>query len=148
MKVATWNVNGMKARLDFMRLWLADRSPDVVGLQELKLTDDTFPHDVFAELGYQAVTHGQKSWNGVAILSREPVEVTQVGLPGQDELGARLIELMRDGVLNGFGQFGTVHHFADEVAIALFAGDAPRRGVRLTQVAHFCQRCHLVANGR
>ena len=51
MKLATWNVNGMKARLEFMKLWLEDRSPDVVGLQELKLTDETFPHDFFAELG-------------------------------------------------------------------------------------------------
>ena len=60
MKLATWNVNGMKARLEFMKLWLEDRAPDVVGLQELKLTDESFPHDFFAKLGYQALTHGQK----------------------------------------------------------------------------------------
>ncbi|HEY5645707.1 MAG TPA: exodeoxyribonuclease III [Pseudomonadales bacterium] len=108
MKVATWNVNGMKARLDFMRLWLADRSPDVVGLQELKLTDDTFPHDVFAELGYQAVTHGQKSWNGVAVLSRYPMAAVQVGLPGQEDFGARLLTVTVEAPGGAF-EFTTVY---------------------------------------
>jgi exodeoxyribonuclease-3 len=56
------------------------------------MEEDKFPHELFAEMGYQAAVHGQKSWNGVAILSREPCEVTQVGLPGQEELGARLLE--------------------------------------------------------
>ena len=91
MRIASWNVNGLRARLDFVLLWLRDREPDVVGLQELKLTDDLFPHDVFEALGYRAVTHGQKSWNGVAILSREPVEVLRAGLEGQEDFGARLI---------------------------------------------------------
>ena len=91
MKIATWNVNGLKARFDFMKLWLEARAPDVVGLQELKTTDDTFPHDELAALGYQAITHGQKSWNGVAVLSRLPMEVLQIGLPGQEAFGARLL---------------------------------------------------------
>ena len=93
MRVATWNVNGFRARQDFLLHWLAERQPDVVGLQELKLTDDQFPHDVLEEAGYTAHTHGQKSWNGVAILVRRPLEaqVTQRGLPGQEELGSRLI---------------------------------------------------------
>ena len=91
MRVATWNVNGLRARIDFVRLWLREREPDLVGLQELKLTDDQFPHDALAEEGYRAVTHGQKSWNGVAVLSREPVEVVQQGLPGQADFGARLL---------------------------------------------------------
>jgi exodeoxyribonuclease-3 len=91
MRIATWNVNGLRARLDFVRHWLEDRQPDVVGLQELKLTDDAFPHDVFGELGYTVVTHGQKAWNGVAIASRLPLEVLHRGLPGQDGFGARLI---------------------------------------------------------
>ena len=93
MRVATWNINGMRARLDFLRHWLRDRRPDVVGLQELKLTDENFPHAELAEEGYQAVTHGQKSWNGVAILSRGEASVTQRGLPGQEALGARLISV-------------------------------------------------------
>ena len=71
--------------------WLADRRPDVVGLQELKLSDDQFPHEVFEQAGYRAVTHGQKSWNGVAILAREAPRVRQRGLPGQEDFGARLL---------------------------------------------------------
>ncbi|MCP3984123.1 MAG: exodeoxyribonuclease III [bacterium] len=91
MKIATWNVNGLRARLDFVLHWLAAREPDVVGLQELKLQDDQFPHEVFERVGYRAVTHGQKAWNGVAILSRKPITLVQAGLPGQEGLGARLI---------------------------------------------------------
>ncbi len=108
MKLATWNVNGLKARLDFMRLWLEARAPDVVGLQELKLTDDTFPHDVFAELGYQAITHGQKGWNGVAVLSRLPMEPVQVGLPGQEDFGSRLLSVAVDAP-GGAVEFTTVY---------------------------------------
>jgi exodeoxyribonuclease-3 len=91
MRIATWNVNGLGARLEFVLHWLRARQPDVVGLQELKLTDDKFPHDELGAAGYHAVSHGQKSWNGVAILSREPGRVTQTGLPGQEDLGARLL---------------------------------------------------------
>jgi len=91
MRIATWNVNGLRARLDFVLAWLAERKPDVVGFQELKLTDDLFPHDAFEALGYRAATHGQKSWNGVAILARDEPRVTQTGLPGQEDFGARLL---------------------------------------------------------
>jgi exodeoxyribonuclease-3 len=98
MRLATWNVNGLRARLDYVRAWLAERSPDVVGFQELKLQDDQFPHDAFAELGYHAITHGQKAWNGVAILSRNPAELSQSGLPGQADFGARLISAKLDGL--------------------------------------------------
>jgi exodeoxyribonuclease-3 len=95
VRIATWNVNGLRARLDFVLHWLRARQPDLVGLQELKLTDEQFPHQVFADAGYRAVTHGQKAWNGVAILSRERVETAQVGLPAQEEFGARLITARR-----------------------------------------------------
>lgn len=91
MRLATWNINGLRARIDFIKVWLEARQPDVVGLQELKMEDEKFPHDVFEALGYQCVTHGQKSWNGVAILSRLPVELIDKGLPGQEDFGARLI---------------------------------------------------------
>jgi len=91
MRIATWNINGMRARLAFFLHWLRARQPDVVGLQELKLTDEQFPHEELEAEGYHAVTHGQKSWNGVAILSREQARVTQRGLPGQERLGARLL---------------------------------------------------------
>jgi exodeoxyribonuclease-3 len=93
VRIATWNVNGLKARLDFVKLWLLDRRPDVVGLQELKLTDDQFPYGDFEALGYSAAIHGQKGWNGVGVLARGPVTVTQRGLPGHDGLGARLLHV-------------------------------------------------------
>jgi exodeoxyribonuclease-3 len=91
MRLATWNINGLRARLDFLLHWLEARSPDVVGLQELKLEDEKFPHAELEAAGYHALTHGQKAWNGVAILSREQAELTQQGLPGREEFGARLI---------------------------------------------------------
>jgi len=91
MRVATWNINGLRARFEFLSHWLRERSPDVVGLQELKLDDDQFPHSEFEKLGYCAQIHGQKAWNGVAVLTREPAELLQRGLPGQDAFGARLI---------------------------------------------------------
>ena len=91
LRLATWNINGLRARLDFVKLWLADRQPDVVGLQELKMEDGKFPHDAFESVGYRCVTHGQKSWNGVAILSRLPIELIEAGLPGQEDFGARMI---------------------------------------------------------
>jgi exodeoxyribonuclease-3 len=98
LRIATWNVNGLRARLDFVLHWLRSREPDVVGLQELKLTDEQFPHDAFLELGYRAATHGQKSWNGVAILSRKEPDVTARGLPGQEDFGARLLTADVDGL--------------------------------------------------
>ena len=91
MKIATWNINGLRARLGFVLHWLRAREPDVVGLQELKLGDEEFPTDEFRAAGYYAETHGQKSWNGVAILSREPLAVVRRGLLGQEDLGSRLI---------------------------------------------------------
>jgi len=98
MIVASWNVNGIRARLDFVRHWLSARKPDVVGLQELKATNEQFP---FAELeaeGYRCAVHGQKAWNGVAILTRREAEVTRTGLPGQDEFGARLLSATIEGL--------------------------------------------------
>ena len=108
MRIATWNVNGLRARIDFIVHWLKNREPDVVGMQELKVTDDEFPHEPFNDLGYTVVTHGQKGWNGVAIASRLPIEVTDRGLPGEADVGARLI---RGGISDG-GQslsFATVY---------------------------------------
>ena len=91
MRIATWNINGLRARLDFILHWLSSRQPDVVGLQELKLTDELFPYEVFEAAGYTAITHGQKAWNGVAVLGRIPITEIQQGLPGQAQLGARLL---------------------------------------------------------
>jgi exodeoxyribonuclease III len=91
MRIASWNVNGLKARLDFLLRWLEARRPDLVGLQELKLGDEQFPRAELESAGYHALCHGQKGWNGVAVLSRDPLEPLQVGLPGQEALGARLL---------------------------------------------------------
>ncbi len=92
MRIATWNINGLRARLDFLRIWLADRRPDLVALQELKLEDEQFPHAELEEAGYRAVSHGQKAWNGVAVLARDTAPAAvQLGLPGREEEGARLL---------------------------------------------------------
>jgi exodeoxyribonuclease-3 len=91
MRIATWNVNGLRARLDFVLHWLESRRPDIVGLQELKLTDEQFPYDAFEAVGYRSAVHGQKAWNGVAVLSRDAGEVTQRGLPSEEEFGSRLV---------------------------------------------------------
>lgn len=104
MRLATWNVNGLRARLDFVLRWLNDRQPDVVGLQELKLTDDQFPRAIFEAAGYHAVTHGQPGWNGVAILSRRPIENCERGLPGEEPFGSRLIAADTGGL-----NFATVY---------------------------------------
>ena len=84
-------MNGLRARLEYVLHWLRARQPDVVGLQELKMRDEQFPASDFEAEGYRAVTHGQKAWNGVAILTKEPAVVKQVGLPGQADFGARLL---------------------------------------------------------
>jgi exodeoxyribonuclease-3 len=93
MKIATWNVNSVKARLDTARTWLADASPEVVCMQEIKTTDEGFPTEAFESLGYNAAVHGQKSYNGVAILSKRPLEDVVRGLPDSDgDDHARYIE--------------------------------------------------------
>lgn len=94
MRIATWNINGLRARMDFLKHWLRARQPDLVGLQEIKTADDKFPHAELEDEGYTALVHGQKAWNGVAILvhdSAAKVELTQAGLPDQEDLGARLV---------------------------------------------------------
>ncbi|QDZ08130.1 exodeoxyribonuclease III [Sphingomonas panacisoli] len=103
MIIATYNVNGVNGRLPVLLRWLAERQPDVVCLQELKAPQDKFPEAAIAEAGYEAIWHGQKSWNGVAILSRigTPVE-TRRALPGDpDEAQSRYIEAAVGGVLIG-----------------------------------------------
>ena len=93
MKIATFNINGIKARLPALTDWLAEAQPDVALLQQIKSTDETFPRTHFEDLGYQVETHGQKSFNGVAILSKLPLEDISRGLPGDDEdAQARWIE--------------------------------------------------------
>lgn len=103
MRIATWNVNGINARLNGVLAWLAEAQPDVVGLQEIKCVDEKFPRAEFEALGYNVETHGQKGWNGVALLSKIPFDDVHRGLPGTaDDEQARLIEGVfshRDGVV-------------------------------------------------
>ncbi len=95
MKIATWNVNSVKARLDTVRAWLKVADPDVACFQEIKTQNETFPRDSFEDLGYNCTVHGQKSYNGVAILSKRPVEDVVRGLPGGDgDDHARYIEAL------------------------------------------------------
>jgi len=93
MKIATWNVNSINARIPRVTEWLSEASPDVALLQELKCVDEKFPRTEIEDLGYNIVTHGQKSYNGVAILSKHPIEDVMIGLPGDDsDEQARYIE--------------------------------------------------------
>jgi len=86
MKIATWNVNSIKARMHAVTAWLEAAKPDIACLQEIKTVDDAFPRMELEAMGYNVVTHGQKSYNGVAILSKLPLEDIRRGLPGQDLL--------------------------------------------------------------
>jgi exodeoxyribonuclease-3 len=93
MKIATFNINGVKARIETVPRWLQASKPDVAVLQEIKSVDEGFPREVFEDLGYRVETHGQKGFNGVAILSKLPLEDVRRGLPGDpDDEQARWIE--------------------------------------------------------
>ncbi|MDR4494289.1 MAG: exodeoxyribonuclease III [Nitrospirales bacterium] len=93
MKIATWNVNSIKVRIPHLMEWMAAANPDIVLLQELKITDDQFPRMAIDELGYNLATVGQKTYNGVAILAKEPIEVECTALPGDDsDEQARYVE--------------------------------------------------------
>ena len=101
MKIATYNVNGIRARLSILLRWLEEEAPDVVCIQELKCPNDKFPSNEIAAAGYMAVWHGQKSWNGVAILARQALidEHTNV-LPGDpDDVQSRYLEATVNGVI-------------------------------------------------
>lgn len=82
MKIATFNINGVRARIETLAGWLSHAQPDVVVLQEIKTQDEGFPREPIADLGYNIETHGQKGFNGVAILSKHPIEDIRRGLPG------------------------------------------------------------------
>ena len=101
MRIATYNVNGINRRLPVLLRWLADAQPDIVALQELKAPDTSFPAAALAELGYQAVWHGQPRWNGVALLSRVgEIHETQRGLPGEPEdTQSRYLEAAINGLI-------------------------------------------------
>jgi exodeoxyribonuclease-3 len=93
MRIATWNINGIKARFETVKTWLRAASPDVACFQEIKSVDEGFPSEVFEELGYNVAVHGQKGFNGVALLSKLPFDEVVRGLPGDpNDVQARYIE--------------------------------------------------------
>lgn len=95
MRIATWNVNSIRLRLDNTLAWLAERQPDIVCLQEIKCQDEQFPREAFEQLGYNVAVHGQKGFNGVAVLSRLPFDEVTSGLPGGDgDVQSRFIEVV------------------------------------------------------
>ena len=103
MKIATYNVNGVNGRLPVLLRWLKETAPDVVCLQELKAPDEKFPLQAINDAGYEAIWHGQKSWNGVAILSRVgKIQAIRRGLPGDpDDSHSRYIEATVNNIVIG-----------------------------------------------
>ena len=85
MRIATWNVNSIKQRLDNLTAWLAERQPDIVCLQETKCVDEAFPREPLEALGYNVAVHGQKTFNGVAVLSKFQFDEVTPRLPGDDD---------------------------------------------------------------
>ena len=99
VKVATWNVNSVKARLPLLLRWLKEAEPDIVLLQEIKVVSDGFPELEIGELGYNVAVNGQKTYNGVAILAKRPIEVERRELPGDKaDSQARYLEALVDGL--------------------------------------------------
>lgn len=90
-RIATWNVNSLRVRLPHVQDWLAANSPDVLALQETKMTDDMFPTDALAAIGYRSVFSGQKTYNGVALLVKQPVELLATALPGYADPQKRVL---------------------------------------------------------
>jgi exodeoxyribonuclease III len=103
MRIATWNINSVRQRMENLQTWLKETTPDIVCLQEIKCMDDAFPREAFETLGYNVAVHGQKTFNGVALLSKLPFDEVKSGLDGgDDDLQARFLEAQvstKDGVL-------------------------------------------------
>lgn len=98
MKIASWNVNSLNVRLGHVQRWCGQAAPDVLALQETKLEDHRFPHEALLEAGYHSAFHGQKTYNGVAILSRRPIEDVRHGIDGYEDPQARVISATVDGI--------------------------------------------------
>ena len=103
MRIATWNINSIRQRLDHLQAWLKEREPDIVCLQEIKCIDDAFPRENFERLGYNVAVHGQKTFNGIALLSKLPFDEVAPGLIGdKEDVQARFLEALvstKTGVL-------------------------------------------------
>ncbi len=98
MRIATWNVNSVNARLETVLAWFEEAKPDVACLQEIKCVDEKFPREAFERLGYNCEVHGQKTYNGVALLSKHPLEDLTRGLPGDEsDEQSRYIEAVVSG---------------------------------------------------
>lgn len=98
MRIATWNVNSVNARLETVLDWFREAAPDVACLQEIKCIDEKFPSEAFESLGYNIAVHGQKTYNGVALLSKTPLEDVRKGLPGDEaDDQARYLEALVSG---------------------------------------------------
>ena len=98
MRIATWNVNSVNARLETVLAWFREFAPDVACLQEIKCVDEKFPAEAFESLGYNVAVHGQKTYNGVALVSKTPLEDVRKGLPGDDgDDQARYLEAVVSG---------------------------------------------------
>lgn len=99
MKIATWNVNSIRARLPRVTEWLQYSNPEILLVQEIKVVDEIFPREEIEDLGYNIAVHGQKTYNGVAIFSKFPIEDVVVGLPGDDkDEQARYLECFTGGI--------------------------------------------------
>ncbi len=118
MRIATWNVNGVRARLPYLLKWLAERKPDLVGLQKIRVPDAEFPTQAFESVGYHAVAYCRKGEYGVGILSRKKPTVVQRGLPGQDAQGARLLTVEVDGLelSSVYAPYGAIEGLASKLA--------------------------------
>ncbi len=103
MRIATWNVNSVRQRLESLQAWLKEREPDIVCLQEIKCQDDAFPREPLEAMGYNVAVHGQKTFNGVALLSKLPFDEVAPGLIGDDgDVQARFLEALvstKEGVV-------------------------------------------------
>jgi hypothetical protein len=132
MKLATYNVNGVNGRLPVLLRWLEQAKPDVACLQELKAPEEKFPVAAIEKAGYGAIWHGQKSWNGVAILARgQTPEETRRGLPGDPEdLHSRYIETRIDGLLIGCLYLPTVIRHPARNSTTSLPGSNDSRGMR------------------
>jgi exodeoxyribonuclease-3 len=98
VKLVTWNVNSVRIRVPLIEEWLKEHQPDIVLFQELKCVTEAFPNETFEDLGYNCAVIGQKSYNGVAILSKEPIDDVYTELPGFEDVQARYIEAFTGNV--------------------------------------------------
>ena len=98
MKIVSWNVNGIRARIDHIVAWIEENQPDVLALQETKVVDELFPHEPFEAMSYVVETFGQKSYNGVANITKNPSEHTNKGITGFDDPQTRVISTTHDGI--------------------------------------------------